>query len=135
MFEYVPGDELRWIIQNQGYILTNVPRSNWVRFYASQILCALETIHSFNIIYRDLKPENVMIGADGLIKVIDFGFAKILSLASKFRTYTTCGSIGYMSPEILMGQGHSFETDIWSFGIMIAEMYSMGLPFNNSNNP
>lgn len=130
------GEELRWLIQNQGYILSTTPRSTWVRFYISQILCALETINKFNIVYRDLKPENIMIAANGLIKLIDFGFAKILSQASKFRTYTTCGSVGYISPEILLGMGYSFETDIWSLGILICEMYSIGLlPFCNSDNP
>ena len=73
-----------------------------------------------------MKPENVMIDSDGHIKLIDFGFAKQLSEKSNFRTRTNCGTIGYTAPEILLGltQGYSFQVDIWSFGILIAEMLS-----------
>ena len=53
-------------------------KSRWVKFYASQVLCGLETLQRYNIIYRDVKPENMMIDSEGLIKIIDFGFAKIL---------------------------------------------------------
>lgn len=82
----------------------------WVKFYAAEILVALDTLHSRNIIYRDLKPENVMVDKEGHIKLIDFGFVKKLSQATKYRTYTNCGTIGYTAPEVLMNtnQGYSF---------------------------
>jgi len=54
-------------------------KKNWVTFYASQVLCALETLLKLNIIYRDIKPENVMIDKQGCVKLIDFGFAKVLT--------------------------------------------------------
>jgi serine/threonine protein kinase len=53
-------------------------RLSWVKFYSSQILCALEQLQRYNIIYRDIKPENMMIDHEGNIKMIDFGFAKVL---------------------------------------------------------
>lgn len=53
-------------------------KKNWVKFYASQILCALETLARYNVIYRDIKPENMMIDKEGNIKLIDFGFSKVL---------------------------------------------------------
>jgi len=54
------------------------PKKGWVKFYSSQILCALETLVRYNVIYRDIKPENMMIDKDGNIKLIDFGFSKVL---------------------------------------------------------
>jgi serine/threonine protein kinase len=86
----------------------------------------LETLHTRNIIYRDIKPDNVMIDYDGHVKLIDFGFAKLLSDRTSYRTKTNCGTIGYTAPEILLGltHGYSFQVDLWSFGIMIAELLS-----------
>jgi len=82
VFEYLPGQDLFWLIQNEMNLFLGKqkgPAKQWVKFYASEILVALENLHSQNIIYRDLKPENVMIDKDGHIKLIDFGFAKRLT--------------------------------------------------------
>lgn len=67
-------------------------------------------MHSNNIIYRDLKPENVVIDKDGHIKLIDFGFAKRLSSKNNHRTNTNCGTMGYTAPEVLIASslGYSF---------------------------
>ena len=67
-----------------------------------------------------------MIDYEGHIKLIDFGFSKILDERASFRTRTNCGTIGYTAPEVLLGvtQGYSFPVDIWSFGIMLAELLS-----------
>ena len=78
-------------------------QKDWVKFYAAEILIGLDTLHKHHIIYRDLKPENVVIDKDGHIKLIDFGFAKRLSSTNKLRTFTNCGTIGYTAPEVLMG--------------------------------
>ena len=100
----------------------------WVCFYAAEILVALEILHENKIIYRDLKPENVVIDGQGHIKLIDFGFAKRLHSSTNakhhYRAYTNCGTVGYTAPEVLMSLGASFEADIWSLGVMIAEMIS-----------
>lgn len=64
-----------------------------------------------------------MIDQEGLIKLIDFGFAKFLTQSTKFKTTTNCGTLGYTAPEVLMGQaGYSFQADIWSFGILLCEL-------------
>lgn len=114
-------------------------RRDWVAFYCAEILTGLELLHSRHIIYRDLKPDNVMIDKEGHIKIIDFGFAKKLTNQNNknFRTYTNCGTIGYTAPEILTGisAGYSFPVDIWSFGILMAELLSGSLPFAETNDP
>ncbi len=71
------------------------------RFYAGQVLLALQYMHSKWLVYRDLKPENVLIDKGGYIKLVEFGFAKCV----KCRTYTTCGTPNYMAPEILLKKG------------------------------
>ena len=73
-----------------------------------------------------------MIDQEGHIKLIDFGFAKILN---KSNAITNCGTMGYTAPEIICGKEYSFSADIWSFGIMMAELLSGNLPFEDKSNP
>jgi len=89
------------------------------------------------MIYRDLKPDNVMIDSTGHIKLIDFGFAKKLSKKNDFRTMTNCGTVGYTAPEVLTGvvQGYTFSADLWSFGILINELLAGSMPFEEKNDP
>ena len=72
-----------------------------IRFYGAQVALMFEYLHSKNIVYRDLKPENLLIGADGFLKLTDFGFAKFV----EGRTYTLCGTPEYLAPEILLNKG------------------------------
>ena len=76
-------------------------------FYGAQVVSIFEYLQSKEIVYRDLKPENIMIGSDGYLKMIDFGFAKVV----KKRTYTICGTPEYIAPEILLNQGHGLAVD------------------------
>jgi protein kinase A len=87
-------------------------------------------MHGMNIVYRDLKPENLLVSADGYLKLTDFGFAKVVAN----RTYTLCGTPEYIAPEILLNKGHGKPVDYWALGILIYEM-NHGLIFylNNSN--
>ena len=64
------------------------------------------------IVYRDLKPENVLIDAHGHVKLIDFGFAKKLK-QDKDRAFTNCGTPGYAAPEVMTGSGHTYKADLW----------------------
>jgi serine/threonine protein kinase len=96
------------------------------KFYFSEILLGLEYIHSKGIVYRDLKPENVLIDIDGHIKLADFGLSKFLT-SSDSLTNSFCGSPEYMSPEMLMGTGHGSSVDYYSLGAILFEMLT-GLP-------
>jgi protein kinase X len=117
--EYLQGGELLTQIKNMNTITNS---NNALLFYIAEIICALEYLHSRNIVYRDLKPENILLGADGHIKLVDFGFAKELNSNDNFRTFTNCGTITYIAPEIIKNIGHGFEVDIWSLGVLICDL-------------
>lgn len=93
-------------------------------FYAAQLVCALNTLHENGIIYRDLKPENVLLTDKGNLKVTDFGLSKTGVESSKEgeKTYSFCGTPEYLAPEIIKGVGHDKAVDWWSLGALLYEM-------------
>jgi len=95
------------------------------RFYAANVVSCFAYLHSKDIIYRDLKPENLLIAGDGYLKVVDFGFAKTIL----DKTYTLCGTPEYLAPEIIGNIGHGKGVDWWSVGILIYEMLASITPF------
>jgi serine/threonine protein kinase len=100
------------------------------KLYTAQIVSAFDYLHARNIIYRDLKPENLLFAANGVVKVTDFGFAKVVP----DKTYTVCGTPEYIAPEIIRSQGHSAGADWWALGILIYEML-VGYPPYFADNP
>ncbi|KAL4453022.1 hypothetical protein ABPG73_002307 [Tetrahymena malaccensis] len=102
------------------------------RFYIAQIVLAIEHLHSLNIIYRDLKPENVMIDFEGYIRITDFGLSKN-NINDHEKTYSVCGTPEYLAPEILTMQGHEKTADWWSLGALIYELLTGLPPFYNQN--
>lgn len=101
------------------------------KFYFAEILLGLEFLHSKNIVYRDLKPENVLIDVDGHIKLADFGLSKIFK--NEERSFSFCGSPEYMCPEILKREGHNHMVDYYTLGALLFEMLT-GLPPFYTNN-
>jgi len=122
--ELVTGGELHAAIRT---IPTVLSRSQ-AQFYTGSLVLVLEELAGRDIVYRDLKPENVMLDAQGYLKLIDFGIAKKLRDVN-LRTFTVVGTPHYMAPEILQGRGYGLEVDIWSLGILLFEFVCGHLPF------
>uniref|UniRef100_A0A8C8M2W4 Uncharacterized protein n=1 Tax=Oncorhynchus tshawytscha TaxID=74940 RepID=A0A8C8M2W4_ONCTS len=99
-------------------------------FCAACVVEAYAYLHKKGIMYRDLKPENLMLDAKGYVKLVDFGFAKELVHGNK--TYSFCGTPEYMAPEIIQNQGHDFAADFWSLGILVYELLVGSPPFSSS---
>lgn len=92
------------------------------------MILSLEYLHSLQIIYRDIKPENIMVDVTGYTKLIDMGTAKKLT-GENPRTFTIIGTPHYLAPEIIQGRGYSFPVDLWSIGICLYEFMSGAVPF------
>lgn len=97
------------------------------KFYIASLVLVLEHLHSRNIVYRDLKPENLLLDAQGYIKVTDFGFAK--ELPDGDRTFTLCGTPEFLAPEVVRGVGHGKAADWWALGVLMYEMLCGFPPF------
>lgn len=91
----------------------------------------IEYLHRNRIIYRDLKPENIVLSKNkGHLKLVDFGFAKAMK---QLKTLTNCGTPAYVAPEVLIGNGHSYEVDVWSLGVLLMEIVSGQTPFTGES--
>lgn len=130
LLSFVKGMELFEVIRQMG---KNLLRKNidWkldlltndeARFYIGSMLLCVEYLHRRHIVYRDIKPENIMVDKDGFLVLIDMGTAKILKESSGMnRTFTILGTPHYMAPEILQGKGYSLHVDLWSIGKDLAQ--------------
>uniref|UniRef100_A0A6B2L8V6 Protein kinase domain-containing protein n=1 Tax=Arcella intermedia TaxID=1963864 RepID=A0A6B2L8V6_9EUKA len=97
------------------------------KFYAAEIVSGMEYLHSAGVIYRDLKPENLLLSHKGHIVMTDFGLSKEGLLSDDARTATFCGTPEYLAPEIIKGDDYTKAIDWWSVGTLIYEMLT-GLP-------
>jgi len=122
--EFCTGGELFKLLREVGRF-----NQKTTAFYAGEVCLGFEYLHKKNIAYRDLKPENVLIGADGHIKLCDFGFAKYIP----DRSWTLCGTPDYLPPEMILGQGHDKSVDWWAFGVFIFELLAGYPPFTGDS--
>jgi len=137
--ELCQGGELMSLIHNNAH---GALSEDWARFYAGNVFLALEHLHEQDWIYRDLKPENVMLDSDGYIKLIDMGFAKKLpfievnddgSSTTHTRAYTVCGTPAYLAPEFIMQTGYNAAVDYWALGVLVFEMMVGCTPFETED--
>jgi RAC serine/threonine-protein kinase len=128
VLDFVNGGELFFHLQNERRF-----SEERVRFNASEILLALEHLHNAGVIYRDLKPENLLLTDQGHIVMTDFGLAKEGMFSYDAKTDTFCGTPEYLAPEVLLGNGYGKAVDWWSFGCLVYEMLSGLPPFYSQN--
>lgn len=114
------GGELFTVLRKHRFF-----HENTAKFYAAHIVLGFECMHNKNYVYRDLKPENLLLGVDGYLKITDFGFAKKI----RGRCWTLCGTPEYLAPEIVSNKGHGMGVDWWTLGILIYEMLASFTPF------
>lgn len=120
VLELLQGGELFTQLRSRGQL-----DELGAKFYAAQVLLAFAHIHSKNIAYRDLKPENLVLDATGYLKVVDFGLAKEVD----GKTWTLCGTPDYLAPEIILNEGHDKAVDYWALGVLVYEIVSGAPPF------
>eukprot|EP01126_Amoeba_proteus_P002874 TRINITY_DN10931_c0_g1_i3.p1 TRINITY_DN10931_c0_g1~~TRINITY_DN10931_c0_g1_i3.p1 ORF type:complete len:296 (-),score=57.79 TRINITY_DN10931_c0_g1_i3:196-1083(-) len=122
IMDYINGGELFYHLTREKQF-----SEERVRFYAAEIVAAVEYLHDAGVIYRDLKPENLLLTHDGHVVMTDFGLSKEGLHEPKDTTQTFCGTPEYLAPEILEGKGYTKAVDWWSFGTLMYEMLT-GLP-------
>ncbi|KAK3365197.1 kinase-like domain-containing protein [Lasiosphaeria ovina] len=133
LLDYIPGGELFTYLRKFRRF-----DEDMARFYAAEIVLVLEYLHEQQggIAYRDMKPENLLLDAEGHIKLVDFGFAKRLGNNKNehpVETYTLCGTPEYLAPEVIHNKGHTTAVDWWALGILIYEFLTGYPPFWHQN--
>jgi len=123
LMDYLKGKELFDVLREIG--LLNKPQA---QFYIGSIMLAVQYLHERKFLFRDIKPENIIVLENGYIKLIDFGTAKEI----KDKTKSIIGTAQYMAPEVILGELYSFEIDYWSIGICLYEFCCGMLPFGEN---
>ncbi|XP_073992116.1 cGMP-dependent protein kinase for isoform X3 [Rhodnius prolixus] len=126
LMESCLGGELWTILRDKGHF-----DDSTTRFYTACVIEAFDYLHSRNIIYRDLKPENLLLDVSGYVKLVDFGFAKKLQHGRK--TWTFCGTPEYVAPEVILNRGHDISADYWSLGVLMFELLTGTPPFTGAD--
>lgn len=126
LLEACLGGEVWTILRDRGCF-----DDHTTRFITACVIEAFEYLHARGIIYRDLKPENLLLDSKGYVKIVDFGFSKRLGYSSK--TWTFCGTPEYVAPEVILNKGHDKAVDFWALGILMHELLTGNPPFRASD--
>lgn len=123
---FCPGGDLRGLLRR-----TRAGRlqEKAAKLLLAQIVLAMEHVHSLRILFRDLKPENVLLSADGDVRLCDFGLCKVLPPSRPARARSFCGSTMYMSPQVVSAKPYGFATDLWSLGALFFRVLVGRAPF------
>ena len=124
VMEYIKGQTLKQLIKKRGQL--SVPETVDI---VSQLTDGLSHAHDSYIIHRDIKPQNIMILDDGMVKITDFGIAMAINASDLTQTNSVMGSVHYLPPEQASGKGSTIKSDIYSLGIMMYEMLAGTMPF------
>lgn len=128
VMEYVQGKTLKELIKEKGRLTPAVAAQITIR-----ILSALQHAHQNGIIHRDIKPQNILVHADGHIKVADFGIARMANSSTLTRGDSVMGSVHYFSPEQASGQAANVTSDLYSVGVVMYEMLTGRVPFDGDS--
>ena len=121
VYEYIAGGTLNTLIKS--YKRLNI---EYAKFYLASLVTTLDYLHQKNIIFRDLKPDNILINTNGYIKLCSFLFAKKMD---NDLTFSTCGTPEYHAPEMINKSGYNKSVDFWGLGILLYEMLVGCTPF------
>ena len=124
VMEYIDGKTLKQLIKKRGHLTTSEAVDIMI-----QLTDGLASAHDSYIIHRDIKPQNIMILEDGLVKITDFGIAMAINAADLTQTNSVMGSVHYLPPEQAAGKGSTIKSDIYSLGILFYEMLAGTMPF------
>ncbi|TVZ03116.1 PASTA domain-containing protein [Trebonia kvetii] len=126
--EYVPGQTLRALLRERGWL----PWQEALNVI-DPVLAGLAAAHQAGIVHRDVKPENVLLTADGRVKVVDFGLARASAAVGNTRAGMIIGSVAYIAPEQVTGAPSDARTDVYSAGIMLFEMLTGRQPYSGES--
>jgi cGMP-dependent protein kinase len=126
LMEACLGGDVWTVLQKHKYFDEKIGK-----FMTACVIEAFDFLHRRNMIYRDLKPENLMLDDKGYVKLVDFGFAKRVGPNQK--TYTFAGTPEYVAPEIILNKGHDKAVDYWALGVFIHELLVGKPPFRGKN--
>ena len=128
VMEYVQGKNLKMLIKKRGKLTTLE-----VVDILLQVTAGLSVAHDSYIIHRDIKPQNIMILENGIVKIMDFGIAVALNSTQLTQTNSVMGSVHYLPPEQASGKGATLQSDIYSVGILMYELLTGKLPYHGDN--